>query len=119
MIYETEKALKELEGKISDEEKKTVEDAKEDLRKALEANNPDDIKAKTEALTEKFHTISTKLYQQAQAQQGAGPDMGAGMGAGTGAGPDMNAGNAGNTGNAGPAGDNVVDADYEVVDDDK
>ena len=119
MIYETEKALKELEGKISDEEKKTVEDAKEDLRKALEANNPDDIKAKTEALTEKFHTISTKLYQQAQAQQGAGPDMGAGMGAGTGAGPDMNAGNAGGAGNAGPAGDNVVDADYEVVDDDK
>ena len=119
MIYETEKALKELEGKISDEEKKTVEDAKEDLRKALEANNPDDIKAKTEALTEKFHTISTKLYQQAQAQHGAGPDMGAGMGAGTGAGPDMNAGNAGGAGNAGPAGDNVVDADYEVVDDDK
>ncbi len=119
MIYETEKALKELEGKISDEEKKAVEDAKEDLRKALEANNPDDIKAKTEALTEKFHTISTKLYQQAQAQQGAGPDMGAGMGAGTGAGPDMNAGNAGGAGNAGPAGDNVVDADYEVVDDDK
>ena len=119
MIYETEKALKELEGKISDEEKKTVEDAKEDLRKALEANNPDEIKAKTEALTEKFHTISTKLYQQAQAQQGAGPDMGAGMGAGTGAGPDMNAGNAGGAGNAGPAGDNVVDADYEVVDDDK
>ena len=115
MIYETEKALKELEGKISDEEKKTVEDAKEDLRKALEANNPDEIKAKTEALTEKFHTISTKLYQQAQSQQGAGPDMGAG----TGAGPDMNAGNAGNTGNAGPDGDNVVDADYEVVDDDK
>ena len=115
MIYETEKALKELEGKISDEEKKTVEDVKEDLRKALEANNPDDIKAKTEALTEKFHTISTKLYQQAQAQQGAGPDMGAG----TGAGPDMNAGNAGGAGNAGPAGDNVVDADYEVVDDDK
>ena len=117
MIYETEKALKELEGKISDEEKKTVEDAKEDLRKALEANNPDEIKAKTEALTEKFHTISTKLYQQAQSQQGAGPDMGAGASAG--AGPDMNAGNAGNTGNAGPAGDNVVDADYEVVDDDK
>ena len=117
MIYETEKALKELEGKISDEEKKTVEDAKEDLRKALEANNPDEIKAKTEALTEKFHTISTKLYQQAQSQQGAGPDMGAGASAG--AGPDMNAGNAGNTGNAGPDGDNVVDADYEVVDDDK
>ena len=83
LVYETEKALKELEGKISDEEKKTVEDVKEDLKKALEANNPDEIKAKTETLTEKFHAISTKLYEQAQqAQQGAGaagfdPNMGA------------------------------------------
>ncbi len=116
LVYETEKALKELEGKISDDEKKEVEDAKEDLKKALEANNPDDIKAKTEALTEKFHTISTKLYEQAaQAQQAAG---------GAGFDPNM-AGAAGAAGasaagaNAGPADDNVVDADYEVVDDDK
>ncbi len=116
LVYETEKALKELEGKISDDEKKEVEDAKEDLKKALEANNPDDIKAKTEALTEKFHTISTKLYEQAaQAQQAAG---------GAGFDPNM-AGVAGAAGagaagaNAGPADDNVVDADYEVVDDDK
>ena len=116
LVYETEKALKELEGKVSDDEKKEVEDAKEDLKKALEANNPDDIKAKTEALTEKFHTISTKLYEQAaQAQQAAG---------GAGFDPNM-AGAAGAAGagaagaNAGPADDNVVDADYEVVDDDK
>lgn len=114
LVYETEKALKELEGKISDDEKKEVEDAKEDLKKALEANNPDDIKAKTEALTEKFHTISTKLYEQAaQAQQAAG---------GAGFDPNM-AGAAGAAGagaaGAGPADDNVVDADYEVVDDDK
>lgn len=60
LVYETEKALKELEGKISDDEKKSVEDAKEELKKALEANNPEDIKAKTETLTEKFHAISTK-----------------------------------------------------------
>lgn len=114
LVYETEKALKELEGKISDDEKKEVEDAKEDLKKALEANNPDDIKAKTEALTEKFHTISTKLYEQAaQAQQAAG---------GAGFDPNM-AGAAGAAGagaaGAGSADDNVVDADYEVVDDDK
>ena len=114
LVYETEKALKELEGKVSDDEKKEVEDAKEDLKKALEANNPDDIKAKTEALTEKFHTISTKLYEQAaQAQQAAG---------GAGFDPNM-AGAAGAAGagaaGAGPADDNVVDADYEVVDDDK
>ena len=74
-------------------------------------NNPDDIKAKTEALTEKFHTISTKLYEQAaQAQQAAG-----------GAGFDPNMAGAAGAGaaGAGPADDNVVDADYEVVDDEK
>ena len=114
LVYETEKALKELEGKISDDEKKSVEDAKEELKKALEANNPEDIKAKTETLTEKFHAISTKLYEQAQAAgvdpsaAGFDPNMGA-----AGAGPDAGAAN------NGPAGDNVVDADYEVVDDDK
>ncbi len=116
LVYETEKALKELEGKISEEEKKTVEDAKEDLKKALEANNPDEIKAKTETLTEKFHAISTKLYEQAQqAQQGAGaagfdPNMGAAGGA---------SGAAGGNAAGGASDDNVVDADYEVVDDDK
>ena len=115
LVYETEKALKELEGKISEDEKNTVEAAKEDLKKALEANNPDDIKAKTEKLTEEFHKISAKLYEQAQAAgaagaAGAGPDMGAG------AGPDMGSGAGANNG---PADDNVVDADYEVVDEDK
>ena len=113
LVYETEKALKELDGKISEDEKKTVEEAKEDLKKALEANNPEDIKAKTETLTEKFHAISTKLYEQAQAAgadpsaAGFDPNMGAAGAAGAG------------TANNGPAGDNVVDADYEVVDDDK
>ena len=109
LVYETEKSLAELDGKISEDEKKQVEDAKEDLKKALEANNPDDIKAKMDTLTEKFGAISAKLYQQAQAQagaQGAGPDMGA-AGAGAGAGAQ-----------SGAADDNVVDADYEVVDDD-
>ena len=105
MVFETEKALKELDGKISEEEKNTVEAAKEDLKHALEANNPEDIKAKYEALTEKFGAISSKLYEQAQAAQAA---------AGAQAGPDMGSG-----AQAGPAGDNVVDADYEVVDADK
>ncbi len=114
LVYETEKSLKELGDKVDASEKQDVEAAKEDLKKALEANNPDDIKAKTEILTEKFHSIAAKLYQQ-QGAQGAGPDM-SGMGGAAGAGPDM-----GGTGSAGPAGndDNVVDADYTVVDDDK
>ncbi|MGN8712348.1 molecular chaperone DnaK [Hornefia butyriciproducens] len=114
LVYETEKSLKELGDKVDAGEKQDVEAAKEDLKKALEANNPDDIKTKTEILTEKFHSIAAKLYQQ-QGAQGAGPDM-SGMGGAAGAGPNM-----GGTGSAGPAGndDNVVDADYTVVDDDK
>lgn len=114
LVYDTEKSLKDLEDKLSDSEKSEVEAAKEDLKKALEDGNVDEIKDKTDKLTEKFHIISTKLYEQAQQDAAAaGPDMGA------------QAGNAGATGagaqDAGSkdGGDNVVDADYEVVDDDK
>ena len=111
LVYETEKTLKDIDGKISPEEKQGIEDAKEDLKKALEANNPDDIKAKTDALTEKFNAVASKIYSQAQAQGQAGPDMGAQPG------PDMGSAQAGPQ--AGPSDDNVVDADYKVVDDDK
>ena len=121
LIYETEKNLKELDQALSDEEKADINGAKDALQSALNAGNIDDIKAKTEALTEKFHTISAKMYQQAQAAQGgaagAGPDM-SGMG-GFAGGPDMG-GAAGAGAAGGPANDdNVVDADFEVVDDDE
>ena len=117
LIYETEKNLKEIGDKLSDEEKTTIENAKEDLSKALENGTVDDIKAKTDALTEQFHTISAKMYEQAQANAGAagagmGPDMGAGMGAAPGADQGASQG-------SGAADDNVVDADFEVVDDDE
>ena len=105
LIYETEKNMKELEGSLSEQEKNDITAAKDELQSALNAGNIDDIKAKTEALTQQFHTISAKMYQQAQAQQQAAG----------GAGPDMGAADTG----AAPGGDNVVDADYEVVDDDK
>ena len=118
LIYETEKSLKELEGKISESEKNEITAAKDELQSVLNNGTVEQIKEKTEALTEKFHLISTKLYEQAQAAQAAaggaaGADMG---GQNYSAGPDMG-GAAG--GQAGPSGDNVVDADYEVVDDDK
>jgi len=121
LIFETDKALKELGDKVSEEERTTINAAKDDLQKALDANNPEDIKAKTETLTEKFHAVSTKLYEQAAQQQqaagGAGPNMGgAGPNMG-GAGPDMGAAG-GTTGGAAGNADNVVDADYTVVDDD-
>ncbi len=107
LIYETEKNVKELDSALSEEEKNDINKAKEELQSALNANNIEDIKVKTEALTEKFHTISAKMYQQAQAAQGgaAGPDM-------SGMNPNMGGAATGND-------DNVVDADFEVVDDEE
>lgn len=104
LIYETEKALKELEGKVSDEEKNAVNAKKDELSKALEANNPDEIKAKTEELTQEFHKLSTKLYEQAAQAQGA-------AGAAS-AQPGFDGAAGGST----ASDDNVVDADYTVVD---
>lgn len=112
LVYETEKNLKEIEGSLSEEEKTAVNTAKDELSKALEGNNIDEIKDKTEKLTQQFHAISAKMYQQAQAQQGQTADGAAG-------GFDSDAGQTGGSAAGGPAGDNVVDADYEVVDDDK
>ncbi len=101
LIYETEKNLKELEGKLSDSEREEISFAKDELAKVMENGTLEDIKAKTEALTEKFHIISTKLYQQAQAQQAGA------------------AGDAAQDASPADAGDNIQDADFEVVDDDK
>ncbi|MDO4834473.1 MAG: molecular chaperone DnaK [Bacillota bacterium] len=112
LIYETEKNVKELDSALSEEEKNDINAAKDALQSALNANNIDDIKAKTEALTEKFHTLSAKMYQQAQGAAGAGSDM---SGAGFAGGSDMGAAG----GNAPGGDDGVVDADFEVVDDEE
>ncbi|MCQ4923760.1 molecular chaperone DnaK [Tissierella carlieri] len=90
LVYQTEKTLKELEGKISADEKSKVESKLEELKKSLEGDNYDEIKQKTEELTEAFYSISQKMYEQAGGQ--GNPEEG-----------------------AGPK-DDVVDADYEVVD---
>lgn len=100
LVYQTEKTLKDLEGKLSPDEKSKVEDKLKALKKALEGNSTDEIKKKTEELTEEFHVLSQKLYQQ----QAAGQQ-----------GPNNAQGNGGASQNK----DDVVDADYEVVDDDK
>lgn len=109
LIYETEKNVKDLGDKLSEDEKNTINTAKDDLQRVLENGTVDDIKEKTEALTEQFHTISAKMYEQAAA--GAGdPNMGADPNMGGGS--DMG-------GESAPQDDNVVDADFEVVDEDK
>ncbi len=119
LVYETEKNLKELEGRLSQEEVDKITAAKQALSTALESGTVADIKAKTEALTNEYHVISTKLYEKAQqAQQAQG---GAGFQQGPDMGQNFNAG-AGFQGGASQApnnNDDVVDADFEVVDDDK
>ena len=91
LIYQTEKTLKDLEGKISEEEKSSINTKIEDLKSALTTDNVEDIKAKNDALTQEFYKISEKLYQNANPQgQGAEQKK-----------------------------DDVVDADYEVVDEDE
>ena len=118
LVYETEKSLKEIDASLTDDEKTAINAAKDELSKALEGTDIEAIKDKTEKLTEQFHTISTKLYQQAQANGAAGAaggfdpnNMGAGAAGAAGAGADGGAQGAPN--------DNVVDADFEVVDDEE
>lgn len=102
LVYATEKSLSEHGDKISDDEKKTVEDAVGDLKKALEDNEDEAIKSTMEALQQASHKLAEAVYKDAQAQQAA-TDPEAGQAPPTNAGGDEGA----------------VDADYEVVDDDE
>ncbi|MBF1035940.1 MAG: molecular chaperone DnaK [Parvimonas sp.] len=91
LVYQTEKTLKDLEGKLSEDEKSAVNTKLEELKTALTTDNTEDIKAKNDALTQEFYKLSEKLYQNANPQgQGAEQKK-----------------------------DDVVDADYEVVDEDE
>ncbi len=75
LIFQTDKTLKELEGKVSDEELQKAKDAKEELVKAQQENNLEDMKTKRDALSEIVQELTVKLYQQAQeAQQAAGAE---------------------------------------------
>ena len=99
LIFQTDKTLKELEGKVSDEELQKAKDAREELVKAQQENNLEDMKTKRDALSEIVQELTVKLYQQAQeAQQAAGAE-----------------------GNAtdGKSDDGTVDGDFEEVKDDK
>ena len=107
ILFETEKQMNELGDKVTADEKSKVDAAREDLKKAVEANDVEDIKAKSEALTQAFYPISSRIYQEAQAQTGAAGD-----------GADAGAQAQSGAQSAGPGG-NTVDADYEVVDEDK
>ncbi|MFP3392078.1 molecular chaperone DnaK [Brevibacillus sp. SIMBA_040] len=98
LVFTTEKTLKEVEGKIDQAEIDRANEAKDKVKKALEGGNLEEIKSTKDALSEIIQQISVKLYEQAaQAQQNA----------------------QGGAEGQEPKKDNVVDADYEVVDDKK
>ncbi|GKV68034.1 chaperone protein DnaK [Sporosarcina sp. NCCP-2716] len=70
LVFMADKTLKDLEGKVSDDEVKSVEEAKDALKSAIEANNLEDIKEKKTALEEVVQKMTMKLYEQAQAEAG-------------------------------------------------
>jgi molecular chaperone DnaK len=106
MVYQSEKTLKDLGDKLGSEDKSKVEDGINKVKEALKGTDTEKIKTATEALTQAFYEVSAKIYQQNPGAQG-GPNPGAGFDGGA------------NPGNQGAGQDNVYDADYKVVDDDK
>ena len=108
LIYRTEKSFKEFEGKLSAEDKKELEDALEQGRRAVKGNEPGDIEAATEKITRASHKLAELMYKQ-QAQSGAGaqePQTGTD---GPGEGP---AEEGGQEGEEGKDGDDVIDAEF-------
>ncbi len=104
-LYNYEKTLGEVGDKIPAEDKSKVEAALERLREALKGADVNAIKDATDAVNKEFEAVASKIYGQA-GQAGPGPDMGG-------------AGFAGGSQPGGQAGPDVVDADYEVIDDDQ
>ena len=93
LIFTTDKTLKDLEDKVSEDEKQKATEAKEALQKAIESDDIEDIKAKKEALEEQVQQLSVKLYEQMSQEEGQ-----------TEQGQEK-------------TDDDVVDADYKEVDD--
>ncbi len=67
-IFQTEKSLKDLEGKVSDDDKKSAEDKIAELRNVMNSDNVDDIKAKTKELNDVAMKYAEKVYQEAAKQ---------------------------------------------------
>ncbi len=106
MVYQSEKAIEEMKDKLDASEISQLQAEVDKVKEALKGTDTAAIKAATDSLTQAFYKVSEKMYQQAGAQGQPGPDMG-----GAGFGGQQPGGNPGQ----GP--DDVVDADYTVVDD--
>jgi molecular chaperone DnaK len=107
LSYQAEKTLKEVGDKVPEADKKELQEQTDKIKEMLKNNaSTEELKKETEKLTEKWHKVSTKMYQASGPAQGA---PGAGEGA---PGPDAQQGQK-------KGGDDVVDAEYEVVDEEK
>ena len=104
LVYATEKSLEEHGDKIGEEDKKAIEDTLAETKKTLEGEDDEAIKTSMEALQQASHKLAEEMYKDAQAQQGAegGPA------------PEGDASQP-----QGGADEGAVDADFEVVDDEK
>lgn len=102
LVNAAEKTLKEADEVATEEQKSKITAAVEDLKKALEGEDLEEIKSKTEALQNAVYEVSSVMYQKAQ-EAAAAQQAAEGAGATDAKGPE----------------ETVVDADYEVVDDEK
>lgn len=99
LLFQVDKTITELEGKVDEAEVKKAEEARDELKAAVEANDIEEMKTKRDALNEIVQALTVKLYEQAaQAQAEANPE------------------DAQEQGSQGGSED-VVDADFEEVDD--
>jgi len=101
LVTSAEKTLEEAGDLVTAEQRETVEKGIEELKTAIEGADTEDIKKKTEELTEAIYPVAAAMYQKSAEAAQAAEEGGAGAGA-TEAGEE-----------------DVVDADYEAVDDDK
>ena len=104
LVYQVEKALKESGDKVSADKKAPVESAIEDLKKSLKGDDMNDIKAKQEALTNAMNEIAQEMYADKGGESAPPPPEDGGRA------QDQQSGKA-------PK-DDVVDADFEMMDDD-
>ncbi|MDI9259340.1 molecular chaperone DnaK [Alicyclobacillus sendaiensis] len=103
LLYQTDKLLRDLGDKVDASLKSEAESKQKDLRDAMAGSDIEAIKAKSQALQETLHKLSTKLYEQAAQSASATQQAGASSATGT----------------TGQASDTVVDADFREVDPDK
>jgi molecular chaperone DnaK len=108
LVHAAQKTVDELKDKISDEDKKAIEEAQKELRKALSGDDTDKIKDKTDELSKALQKASTAIYQQAAQQQAANQQQKA---------PGREADESWQGHPEG--GEKTIDADYKVKDDKK